>query len=156
MALFAIHVRTAERTETSNALFEPPWQADGTSRSKFNISSSWLIKIWWNAVPNGQKRSPQKSRFFRSGKIPQKRSTGELQKVKTPPFIWKALRGKARVQLVSIYIKMSCKNGFVRDSRLNHWTDSDERCTVRTALMCRSVYSVRNLAAGVNKTYWRK
>ena len=25
--------------------------------------------------------------FFRSGKIPQKRSTRELQKVKTPPFI---------------------------------------------------------------------
>ena len=45
---------------------------------------------------------------------------------------------------ISIYIKMSCKNGFVRDSRPSHWTDSDERCTARTVLMCRSVYSIRN------------
>ena len=50
---------------------------------------------------------------------------------------------------ISIYIKMSCKNGFVRDSRPNHWTDSDERCTVRTVSMCRSVYSIRNSAQRV-------
>ena len=57
----------------------------------------------------------------------------------------------------SMEIKDKRKNGFDRDSRPNHWTYTDERYLIGSALMCRSVNLIKKFTLStITQVIWRK
>ena len=61
--------------------------------------------------------------------------------------------------VISLYIKMSCKNGFVRASRPNRCKYTDDWCLLRIVLTCRWTFLIENLVlimlTEINWQKWR-